>query len=78
MNSIAKTSRRRGRQVTGRIMKTEVFLRKVAAKLRARAEAHNLERGQAEDEKAGAALRQLSAACDRAAGELREPELPLG
>ena len=71
-----KTSSKRGPQIIGRIVKTEVFLRAVAAKIRARAEAHNLQHPKAEDSAAGAKLRDLSAAVDRIANELRAPELP--
>lgn len=72
-----KASAKRGPQIVGRIVKTEVFLRAVAAKIRARAEAHNLQHPKPADAQAGAKLRDLSAAVDRIANELREPELPL-
>lgn len=70
------TPKKRGPQICGRILKTEVFLRTVAAKVRARAESHNLMRSRPEDEKAGEKLRELSAQIDRLAAQLREPELP--
>ncbi len=72
-----KSTNKRGPQIVGRILKTEVFLRACAAKIRARAEAHNLEHPKPADATAGAKLRELSAAVDRIANELREPELPL-
>jgi hypothetical protein len=72
-----KTKTKRGPQIDGRILKTEIFLRAIAAKIRARAEAHNIEHPKPEDESAGAKLRDLSAEVDLIANELREPKLPL-
>lgn len=70
--------KKRGPQINGRILKTESFLRSIAAKVRNRAEAHNLQRSRAEDTTAGETLRSISRSIDAAANSLRSPELPLG
>jgi hypothetical protein len=78
MSSRPETVRKsRARHVTGRTAATEALLFKLARKLRNRAEAHAVQYPKPEDVRARAALLNIAANVEKAAGEMREPELPL-
>jgi hypothetical protein len=74
---VAQGKKTRGPQIAGRVSVTEALLFKLAKKLRARAEAHAVQNPKTEDIRARAALLELAAHAEKAAGEMREPELPL-
>jgi len=77
MSSRPETVRKsRQRHVTGRASATEALLFKLSKKLRNRAEAHAVRHPKPEDVRARAALVELAATVEKAANEMREPELP--